>query len=241
MTLPAKRENTFEKIRRSFMEEKGVAGLTPDLQVTRDRVKAAWMLLSSDFNTEKDVVDHLKARFQISRATAYRDLSMAKNIFGDLVKANKDIERHLASEMAKELFRSAKDNYDATKKTTYFFIMIEQQKIHMKVNRLDKFDIEMPDMMDLPRQEQVIQLSPEFLNNPKYAKLIDPKVLQSMKKSLKGKTFKNFANNLAEDVAFIEIDDGTELELVIKKIRKLEEAGVAMSDIMSVLKNEFDA
>lgn len=241
MNTPAKRETTFERIRRSFMEEKGAAALTPDLAFTRNRVKDAWSFLSSDFNTEKEVVDLVVARHQVSRSTAYRDLSMAKNIFGDLVKSSKEIERHLASEMAKELFKSAKDNFEATKKVTYFYIMIEQQKIHLKVNRLDKMDIDLPDMMDLQRQEQVIQLSPEFLNNPKYANLIDPKVLQSMKKSLKGKTFKDFVNHFAEDVAFVEFDDGTDLEAVIKKIRSLEKNGVSMRDVLLSLKDEFDA
>jgi hypothetical protein len=216
------------------------AGLSPDLANMRARWQAAYNYLSSDFNSEKETAKLLVAQFNgISLSTAYKDIAAMKLIFGDIKVANESIERHFASEMAKDMFQMAKKWFESTKKATYFFAMVEQQKIHMKVNRLDKSEIEFPDMMDMPRQEHVIQLSPEFLK--KYGSLIDQKVLQRMGKALNGKVFKDYLNDMSEDVAFTEVDDGSELDSAIKLLRKLHEKGVNIKEVTSTIKEEFDA
>ena len=48
------------------------------------------------------------ALLKFSQAQAYRDINLCHFIFGDMRKANKEVKRHIAEQMALEIYRKAK-------------------------------------------------------------------------------------------------------------------------------------
>lgn len=202
-------QNTFDKIRKYYTEE-GIK-LSSELEQVRKRWAAAFAHLLEEFHTDKDVAALMVKEFNISDAQAYRDIANAKAFFGDVRKSVKEAERYIASEMAKEMYQLAKKQWKLNKKAAYFNCMIEQQKIHYKINMLYLEDPDLPDPEKLKPSTQVLQLGIDFLQS-EFVNYIDPKakeeinkVLDRIKNILEKSVIKDYLN--VKEIPFIEVKE----------------------------------
>ena len=156
------------------------SSLPPHLETLRKRWTAAFtLMLEAGLNSDRQVCKNLMYIFKISEPTAYNDIAASKRLFGDARRAAKDIERYLASENAKELYGKAWNMFMATKKYHWFVAATMQQKIHMKVNGLDKDDPDLPDPSKINPPVQVLQINIDFIRS-QFAQFIDPKAKEKI-------------------------------------------------------------
>lgn len=90
---------------------------------------------------DKTIVEKLKTDYDRSISQAYVDLSIIKSLLGNVPRAKKEFERHVASQMAKtayELALNAKDKIDIMKSLA----MSKAAKELSNANRLNKMDVE---------------------------------------------------------------------------------------------------
>ena len=169
--LPA--DTSFDKIRSYIIGQSQT--LPEHLEAVRLRWTAAFtLMLDTGLTSDRQVVKQLMATFDISEAQAYVDIAASKRLFGDARKASKEAERYLASENAKQLFAKAWAMFMATKKYQWFGAAVSQQKIHAKVNGLDKDDPDLPDPSKIHPPTQILQINIDFLTS-RFAQVIDPK------------------------------------------------------------------
>jgi hypothetical protein len=166
-------DNSFDQIR-SFVI--GKTNTLPDhLDVLRRRWLSAFtFMLDPGINSDRQVCRQLMMMYKISDDTAYRDIAASKRLFGDARKSSKEAERYLASENAKENYAITWAMFLATKKYNWYLAAVLQQKIHAKVNGLDKDDPDLPDPSKINPPIQVLQINIDFLTS-QFAQFIDPK------------------------------------------------------------------
>lgn len=166
-------DNSFDQIR-SFVI--GKTNTLPDhLDVLRRRWLSAFtFMLDPGLKSDRQVCKKLMMMYKISDDTAYRDIAASKRLFGDARKSSKEAERYLASENAKENYDKAWNMFLATKKYNWYLAAVLQQKIHAKVNGLDKDDPDLPDPSKINPPIQVLQINVDFLTS-QFAQFIDPK------------------------------------------------------------------
>lgn len=95
-----------------------------------------------EVKSRKYIVNCLKETYLISQSYAYKIIREAQVIFSDVYKINKDINRHIAIEMAKQTYRMAKkkgNTYDMGRAAMAF----------IKAAGLDKEDADLPDFSKL--------------------------------------------------------------------------------------------
>lgn len=107
---PGRRETTLDRLRAYYAaKEDAPVLLTEHQTAVLRRYEAAWGLLL-EFKSNEQTLSKLMEVFEISRAQAYRDLANCKLLFGDVVRSNKEAERHILKEMALFAFQEAKKN-----------------------------------------------------------------------------------------------------------------------------------
>jgi len=175
-------DSAFDKIRDFIL---GRTEVLPDnLQQIQLRWTAAFTMLGDNhFRSDRQVARQLMHVYGISQQTAYSDIAASKRMFGDARKSYKDAERYLASENAKELFGKAWSMFLATKKYQWYVAAVSQQKIHAKVNGLDRDDPDLPDPSKINPPIQVLQINIDFIKS-EFARHIDPKAKHKLNELL---------------------------------------------------------
>lgn len=92
--VPTELKTTFDRIYYSYLSEEVEALLTPDELERRVRIDEAWhhmVTLKSPLAT----AEWVQGKFGVARATAYRIVREALQIFGDVVESSKAAKRRL--------------------------------------------------------------------------------------------------------------------------------------------------
>ncbi|HOX74734.1 MAG TPA: hypothetical protein PLB27_08455 [Bacteroidales bacterium] len=169
---------SFDQIREFVIGRSN--SLPPHLETLRKRWTAAFtLMLDRGLKSERHICKQLMTIFNISEPSAYNDIAASKRLFGDAGRAARDIERYLASENAKELYQKAWTMFMATKEYHWFVAATMQQKIHYKVNGLDKDDPDLPDPAKINPPVQVLQINIDFIRS-QFAQFIDPKAKEKI-------------------------------------------------------------
>jgi hypothetical protein len=156
-------ENTLrERIRLYYVENLQLS--KEDLRI-KDRLEAAHALILDEFETDKNAVAFMMKRFSISQAQAYNDITMAKNIFGDVRSSNKSGIRYMVTQWATECIKKAVSIHDLDAMAKFMDVII-------KANSLDKDDADIPDMSKIQPPVQLLSVNFSFINSP-WFKLID--------------------------------------------------------------------
>ena len=165
-------ENTLsERIRLYYIENLELS--KEDLRI-KERLEAAHALILEKFETDKNAVAILMKRFGISQSQAYNDLVMAKNIFGDVRSSNRSYMRYVVTQWAIECIGKAVRIHDLDAMARFMDTII-------KANRLDKVDMEMPDMSKIQPPVQLLSVNFSFINSPMF-KLTDEAMQKAMLK-----------------------------------------------------------
>ncbi|MGI4866105.1 MAG: hypothetical protein ACRYFZ_19430 [Janthinobacterium lividum] len=149
---PGRRETTLDKLRAHFKaaDTTKPVVLSKHQQEVLTRLDAAWSLLLAKKPEEKTVTK-LMSRFGISRAQAYRDLGDSKNLYGDVVKSNREADRYLLKEMAME-------TYSLSKKAGEFKEMNKAVDNLIKITGIQKDDANIPDAEAFLPSNYVLEL-----------------------------------------------------------------------------------
>ncbi|WP_187261312.1 hypothetical protein [Pontibacter beigongshangensis] len=100
------RETLLDRLYDSYLDEEAEAGLTEVEMTKRSQIEAAWSLLVNYHSFEQSV-PLLMSRFDLSRATAYRMLTNATKLFGDVTQTSKQGLRHILYEYSMKVFQLA--------------------------------------------------------------------------------------------------------------------------------------
>jgi hypothetical protein len=148
---------TFERIRLSY-DEKYDIRLTPHEEETKELWAEVWTMLTK-FKSRKAIIKFLDEQKGRSRAQANRDITNAKNLFGDLLKVSKIGERQLLYELAMETLILAKKEKDIDGMNKAIANMI-------KIKGLDKEDFDIPDFSMLQQHIYNIVVDPQAIGLP---------------------------------------------------------------------------
>jgi hypothetical protein len=171
-------DNSYDLIRNFILGK--IEILPPNLDRMRQRWISAFTLMSeSGIRSDRDVCLRLMQIYEICQDTAYSDIASSKRLFGDARRTSKDAERYLASETAKENYQTAWTMFKATKKYHWYLAAVFQQKIHAKVNGLDKDDPDLPDPSKINPPVQILQINVDFIRSH-FAQFIDPKAKEKI-------------------------------------------------------------
>jgi len=178
--IPKKIEdNSLDNIRSYYLGN--ISELSECQEQIRKRLHAGFIfMLDQGLVSDRKVASYLQNTFSISETQAYRDIGNIKYVFGDVKRISKDVERYFASENTKEMFRLAMDYFTATKKLAYFEAALEQQKLHIKINNLDKEDVDLPDPDKIQPPVQMLQINFEFIDS-RFFNYIDPSAQEQLK------------------------------------------------------------
>lgn len=89
--------------------------LTDDELIVKKRIEALFTkLLDEPDIPERQLRNMLKVEFNVSIATAYRDLSIVKSLFGNYKKTSREYHRHRVISMIEQAYELAKDKNDYT-------------------------------------------------------------------------------------------------------------------------------
>jgi hypothetical protein len=156
---------TLEKIKAYYRQDEVI--LSPKEEDIRKRWSAAFTMMLNDISTDREVADYLMATFPISQAQAYRDISNARLLFGDVHKANKEATRYMVYQWAIEMFKMAKQESD--------FKGMDRALLRItRVYNLDVEDIDIPDPSKIQPPIQMLSLTFNFIKSA-YFKLADEK------------------------------------------------------------------
>ena len=175
-------DTSFDKIKAYIL---GKAPTLPArLENTHKRLQAAFThLLDGGLTSDRDVARYLVATFNIHESQAYRDIQAAKLLYGDARRSTKEAERYIASENSKKQYNYAMDMFRSTKKISWYYAAMEQQKLHAKINVLDKDDPDLPDPSKINPPTQILQINIDFLTS-QFANVIDEKGKKQLNKLL---------------------------------------------------------
>lgn len=90
---------------------------------------------------DKDMIHYLKTTFEISETQAYKDISRIKFLLGNVAVANKEFQRHRATEMILEGYDLA-SNAVSGLEVKQAMAMIRAAEALVKVHKLDKDEME---------------------------------------------------------------------------------------------------
>ncbi len=105
MALIAKNDTHFENILASYLNE-GSVELSKFEEEMKARIKTSFSLLLN-FHSREQAASVLQQQFDISQATAYRDIGRALRIYGDINKASKEGMRYIIFEYNQKLLQLA--------------------------------------------------------------------------------------------------------------------------------------
>lgn len=92
--IPARIETPFDRLYFSYFSEEVEAMLTEAERRHRDRVDEAWHHMVGR-KSPLSAAEWLQGKHQVSRATAFRIVRDALQLFGDVIKTSKDAKRRL--------------------------------------------------------------------------------------------------------------------------------------------------
>ncbi len=92
--VPAALETSFDRIYFSYLSEEVEALLSDQERKHRERIDDAWHYMVKR-KSPLAAAEWLQKKHQVSRATAYRIVRDALQVFGDVVKTSKDAKRRL--------------------------------------------------------------------------------------------------------------------------------------------------
>ncbi|MGI4873378.1 MAG: hypothetical protein ACRYFX_19645 [Janthinobacterium lividum] len=107
-------ETALDRVRASYLQEGGEARLSKSDLVLREQMQATHALLLN-YHSPQQAVKILQERFDISQATAYRRLRETTDVFGDVLRPNKEGMRGALYDMSMRVFQlaaAAKDEYN---------------------------------------------------------------------------------------------------------------------------------
>lgn len=111
------KDNTFQRIKAWYIDEESVE-LTPEEILRKDRLVHIWSLRLNNKYSPAQSVKILIRDHNVSQATAYRDYSLAMELFGSIDKINLAAERMVLVENYWNLYQMAlkKGNEESARK-----------------------------------------------------------------------------------------------------------------------------
>ena len=103
--IVTKTDTNFEAILASFLDD-GSVKLTPHQDKMKQRIMASFSLLLN-WHSREQASKVLMQQFDISQATAYRDIGNALKIYGDVNKSSKEGWRYIIMEYNQKLLQLA--------------------------------------------------------------------------------------------------------------------------------------
>lgn len=97
--------------------------------------------LATPQSSDRDMIEYIMDHFDISEATAYRDLAKVKLLLGNVKSASKEFHRHTANHMIREGYKEAL-NAKKLLQVKKAMAMIRAGEALVKVNKLDKDESE---------------------------------------------------------------------------------------------------
>jgi len=141
--------------------------LTKRDEKVRLRWSAAFTYQLETKGSDGDCAEMLVKEFGISKHLGYKDVVNAKNLFGDVRKADKEALRYMVTQWSIELLKMAQTKKD-------FRGMEKALERITKANNLDKEDQDLPDPGKVHPPVQLLQLSFNFVKS-EFFHLIDQK------------------------------------------------------------------
>lgn len=143
--LATKSDTHFERIFASY-DPNSKLKLTPFEDEAKTRWESAYNMLLNTPNKFK-VVGMLKEMYDVSIATAYRDIAAAKSLYGDMSKASKEGERQLLIIQTQQLIELAykEKNLELINKCQdrlYKLFGLDQEDAPFNVEKLASMKIE---------------------------------------------------------------------------------------------------
>ena len=166
---------------------------------TMARWETAHALILSATETDRNMVNTLMKRFDISMRTAYNDIKNALILFGDLRASSKEAMRYLVTQWSLEL-------YVMGKQTKNLNVMEKALERLTKANNLDKEDQDIPDASKIQPPVQLLSVNFNFINSPRF-KLIDESAQLSILKLYDEFMLQVQSSPLAEYTDVFKIDD----------------------------------
>ena len=122
----------------------------------RQQLEFAFKLLIDGERTSGEVVQALMEEFGIkNEVTAYARIRDAKALFGDVVKANRQVEAHIQYMRAEAIYKKAMDNEDLE-------TALKAVDTMAKIRGLDKEDLSGIDPSKLEPHTYEVQLDPRM-------------------------------------------------------------------------------
>ena len=169
--------------------------LTPKQREQLTRYEAAFVFwLDKSYLSDRKIVEFLTKKFGISKSQAYIDVRNLQNIFGNIKNASKEWFRQVANEMVREAVEAISDEKAGKLDVLKAEAKIKAAQALVKINRLDKDDVDPIDW------ESIIPQSFEPVNDPAAAGL------KSMSRDKLMKRIKKLKENYGEEIEVQDID-----------------------------------
>lgn len=200
--MPENKETLLDRLNKHLFDDES------DLPVRFDKDEQEMILryrdayvhwLAKPQLSDRDMIEYMMDHFDISEATAYRDLAKVKLLLGNVKSASKEFHRHTANHMIREGYKEA---LEAKKllQVKKAMAMIRAGEALVKVNKLDKDESE-----NIP-WDDIIPLSLEPSTD---VSVIGRKPIPNLKE-VQMKLRKKYG--LIEDVDFADVTDKQDAE-----------------------------
>lgn len=100
------KDNTFQKIKAWYIDETSVT-LSPAEEDRKNRLKHIWALRYENKYTRGQAIKIIERDYKVSQATAYRDYSLAMELFGSMEQVDVAAERMILAESYLNLYQLA--------------------------------------------------------------------------------------------------------------------------------------
>jgi hypothetical protein len=100
------KDNTFQKIKAWYIDETSVA-LSPLEEERKNRLKHIWALRYENKYTRGQAIKIIERDYKVSQSTAYRDYSLAMELFGSMEQVDVAAERMILAESYLNLYQLA--------------------------------------------------------------------------------------------------------------------------------------
>ncbi|WP_418124251.1 hypothetical protein ACNFU2_06495 [Chryseobacterium sp. PTM-20240506] len=100
------KDSAFQKIKAWYIDETSVQ-LTPAEEKKKDRLKHIWALRSDNKYSAKQTIRIIERDHKVSQSTAYRDYSLAMELFGSIEKADAAAEKVIIAEGFHDIYLKA--------------------------------------------------------------------------------------------------------------------------------------
>ena len=182
--LRRNRKSHVARIVDFWMDKRGVVTLTPEEEMTWERLKMAMSLRTNKGYNSQQAARAIVKEHGVSATQAARDVQNSIVLYGDISKAEKEGHRHVASEMALKAYRMAIQADDAKGANA-------ATVTYMKIHGVDKEDSQ---EFDYSKLQQHL-----------FAKVLDERSRAVMDKVVEQKGVIDLMKLYAEDVKAAEV------------------------------------